>query len=216
MSAALVSDPTAPQTFVDDLESAFYVILWLVLMYTDSSMMVRERTTVMQHVMDPQPVEGTGGHGKADFLQGQGVLRKLTLENPDRLRFKTLLVDLATLFSVCYKAEPTPNDWDLLNGLDDAKRERMPAQKYEIRMKHLKSHAHIIQLISDAILDASQWPTDDRAVLQKLVTPGDTKRKITKTGWGVELQLDRSIKKQRVGRPVKKRRADIKRGVDVG
>jgi len=92
-------------------------------------------------------------------------------------------------------------------------------------MKHLKSHAHIIQLISDAILDVSQWPTDDRAVLQKLVTPGNTKRKITKTGWGVELQLDRSIKKQRVGRPVKKqrvdrpvkkRRVDIKRGVDVG
>jgi len=106
MSAALVSDPTAPQTFVDDLESAFYVILWLVLMYTDSSMTARERTTVMQHVMDPQPVEGMGGHGKADFLQGQGVLRKLTLENPDQSRFKTLLVDLATLFSVRYEAEP--------------------------------------------------------------------------------------------------------------
>ena len=83
MSAALVSDPTAPQTFVDDLESAFYVILWLVLMYADSSMTARERTTFMQHVMDPQPVEGMGGHGKADFLEGRGVLRKLTLENPD-------------------------------------------------------------------------------------------------------------------------------------
>ena len=199
MSAALVSDPTVPQTFVDDLESAFYVILWLVLMYTDSSMTARERTTVMQHVMDPQPVEGTGGHGKEDFLQGQGVLRKLTLENPDRSRLKTLLVDLATLFSVRYEAEPTLNDWDLLDGLDDAKRERMPARKYKICMKHLESHEHIIQLISDAILDASQWPTDDRAVLQKLITPDDTKkRKITKTGWGVESQLDRSVKKQRV------------------
>jgi len=199
MSAALVSDPTVPQTFVDDLESAFYVILWLVLMYTDSSMTVRECTTIMQHVMDPQPVKGTGGHGKADFLQGQGVLQQLTLENPDRSWLKMLLIDLATLFSVCYKAVPTPNDWDLLDGLDDAKRERMPARKYKICMKHLESHEHIIQLISDAILDASQWPTDDRAVLQKLITPDDTKkRKITKTGWGVESQLDRSVKKQRV------------------
>jgi len=128
MSAALVSDPTVPQTFVDDLESAFYVILWLVLMYTDSSMTARERTTVMQHVMDPQPVEGTGGHGKEDFLQGQGVLRKLTLENPDRSRLKTLLVDLATLFSVRYEAEPTLNDWDLLDWLNDVKRQKIPGR----------------------------------------------------------------------------------------
>src|SRR6202020_2166811 len=104
--------------------------------------------------------EGTGGHGKVDFLQGQGVLQKLTFENPDRSRLKTLLVDLATLFSVRYEAEPTPNDWDLLDGLDDAKRERMPAQKYVICMKQVKSHEHIIQLISNAILDASQCPTD--------------------------------------------------------
>jgi hypothetical protein len=192
MSAALVSDPIVPQTLVDDLESAFYFILWLVLMYTDSSMMAREHTTIMQHVMDPQPVEGMGGHGKADFLQGQGVLQQLTLENPDQSWLKMLLIDLATLFSVCYKAVPTPNDWDLLDGLDSAKWERMAAQKYEIHMKHLKSHKHIIQLISNAILDASQWPTDDCAVLKKLITPDDMKkRKITKTGWGVESQLDR-------------------------
>src|SRR6202034_3231976 len=131
MSAALVSDPTVLQTFIDNLESAFYVILWLVLMYTDSSMTARECTTVMQHVMDPQPVEGMGGHGKVDFLQGQGVLRKLTLENPNQSWLKMLLIDLATLFSVHYEAEPTPNDWDLLDGLDNAKRERMPARKYE-------------------------------------------------------------------------------------
>jgi hypothetical protein len=106
---------------------------------------------------------------------------------------------LATLFSVRYEAEPTPNDWDLLDGLDDAKQERMPARKYEIRMKHLESHEHVIQLISDAILDANQWPTNDHAVPQKLITPDDKKkRKITKTGWGVESQLDRSVKKQRV------------------
>jgi hypothetical protein len=85
----------------------------------------------------------------------------------------------------------------------------MPAQKYVICMKQVKSHEHIIQLISDAILDASQWPTDDCAVRQTLITPDDTKkRNITKTGWGIELQSDRSVKKQWVGRSVKKRRVD--------
>src|SRR6266852_167287 len=38
--------PSVPQTFVNDLELAFYIILWLVLIYSASSMMARDCTTV--------------------------------------------------------------------------------------------------------------------------------------------------------------------------
>ena len=37
MSAALVQDKNAPHTFVDDLESFLYVILWVSLMYSAHS-----------------------------------------------------------------------------------------------------------------------------------------------------------------------------------
>ena len=74
MSAALVKCNDALHTFVDDLELIFYVILWLVLMYSPNSMTAEVRTSFMQQVLDPVQYTGTGGCAKADFLQGCSVL----------------------------------------------------------------------------------------------------------------------------------------------
>jgi hypothetical protein len=104
MSAALVKCNDAPHTFVDDLESIFYVILWLVLMYSPNSMTPEVHTFFMQQVLDP--VQYMGGSAKADFLQGHSALRDLELENPNRPELRTLLLNLATLFSVRYEPEP--------------------------------------------------------------------------------------------------------------
>ena len=106
MSAALVKCNDAPHTFVDDLESIFYVILWLVLMYSLNSMMAEVRTSFMQQVVDPVQYAGTGGCAKADFLQGRSALRDLELHNPNRPELQTLLLNLATLFSVHYEPKP--------------------------------------------------------------------------------------------------------------
>jgi hypothetical protein len=70
MSATLVWNKSAPHTFVDDLESFFYVILWLSLLYSPNSMSPADLTSFMQTVLDPQQDKGTGGSGKADFLKG--------------------------------------------------------------------------------------------------------------------------------------------------
>ena len=68
MSAALVKDPNALQTFLDDLESFLYVILWLALAYSSSSMSSRDLTSFLKLVLDPVQYQGTGGNGKAYFL----------------------------------------------------------------------------------------------------------------------------------------------------
>src|ERR1700689_1296360 len=177
MSAALVKNKQAPHTFVDDLESFFYVILWLVLMYSASSLMTQERTAFMQQVLDPEQYDGTGGSTKTDFLQGRSTLWDITFENPNRPSLKKLLIDLATLFSVRYEAAPDQTAWDLLIGLPEAKQEQLPAQQYVIRLEHLKSHQCVIQLISEDPGDVSKWPGDDRAVQQSLLPPPNEGKK---------------------------------------
>ena len=84
MSAALVKCNDAPHTFVDDLESIFYVILWHVLMYSPNSMTPEVCMSFMQQVLDPVQYTGTGGSAKADFLQGRSALQDLKLENPNQ------------------------------------------------------------------------------------------------------------------------------------
>ena len=69
MSATLVKCNDALHTFVDDLESIFYVVLWLVLMYSLNSMTAEVHTSFMQQVLNPVQYTGTGGSTKADFLQ---------------------------------------------------------------------------------------------------------------------------------------------------
>ena len=81
MSAALVKSKEAPHTFVDNLESIFYVILWLSVMYLANSMLPASHTSFIQSVLDPKQFEGVGGSSKADFLQGHSTLREVMFNN---------------------------------------------------------------------------------------------------------------------------------------
>ena len=191
MSAALVKNKTAPHTFIDDLESTFYVIVWLLVMYSPSSMSPGDRTSFIKSVLDPEQFEGTGGSAKADFLQARTALHELTFA--DRPTLQPLLIDLATLFSVRYEKEPTKDEQDLLaafTGLQQH-RELLVAWSYSDRSSKLESHRHIIKLLAGYTEDTNGWPSDC-AVEQKLIDPSDQgKKRKTKTGWDLS---DRPLK----------------------
>jgi hypothetical protein len=196
MSAALVMKKDAPQTFVDDLESFLYVVLWVYLMYSAHSMTSSELTSFVQAVLDPDQYEGTGGSGKADFLQGRTVLKHLTFHN--RPSLQPLINDLAVLFAVRYEPEPSKEDMALLvahAGEDYV--DQFPASKYQKRMSNLKSHKHVIGLFHIALEDAGKWPTADSPVKQELILRTDEKKKRTKTGWQLA-ESDRPSKKTRL------------------
>ena len=191
MSAALVKNKTAPHTFIDDLESTFYVIVWLLVMYSPSSMSPGDRTSFIKSVLDPEQFEGMGGSAKADFLQARTALWELTFA--DRPTLQPLLIDLATLFSVRYEKEPTKDEQDLLaafTGLQQH-RELLVAWSYSDRSSKLESHRHIIKLLAGYTEDTNGWPSDC-AVEQKLIDPSDQgKKRKTKTGWDLS---DRPLK----------------------
>jgi hypothetical protein len=105
MSSALICNmATHVHDFRDDLELSIYVLLWVTLMYSDPS----NRDAVgafLVNVLDPQPIGGTGGFSKADFLQGQTFLKHVNF--PGRPMLYKLISELAQLFAVRYETVPT-------------------------------------------------------------------------------------------------------------
>ena len=191
MSAALVKNKTAPHTFIDNLELTFYVIVWLLVMYSPSSISPGDCTSFIKSVLDTEQFEGMGGSVKADFLQAHTALWELTFTN--RPTLQPLLIDLATLFSVHYEKEPTKDEQDLLAALTGLQqhRELLVAWSYSDHSSKLESHCHIIKLLAGYTEDTNGWPSDC-AVEQKLIDPSvQGKKRKTKTGWDL---LDRLLK----------------------
>jgi len=198
MSAALVRDRRATQTFVDDLESFFYVIVWLALMYSPNSMSPPALTSFVKSVLDPAQYQGTGGNCKANFLIGCADLLGLSFTR--RPLLQPLLKDFATLFAVRYETKPSNDEYDVLAELEQTSARSasfLPAWKHRERLQVLKSqaHTHVAQLLTTAVAQQQMWPVDDCAELQPLVLETVGNRRKTKTGWDLS---DRPLKRLRL------------------
>lgn len=112
MSTALVADPAAEHTFVDDLESAFWALLWTLLMHSESSFSIETLSKFIRETF-----ESSGSQGKENVLVSQGIFSKpsqipqrlfsndanppsqdLQVPFPSRQSLNMLLKDLANLF----------------------------------------------------------------------------------------------------------------------
>ena len=193
MSVALVKNKEAPHTFINDLESIFYVILWFLVMYSPNSLSPAECTAFIKSVLDPEQFDGMGGTAEADFLQVHTTLWQIKFHNHSQLQ--PLLMKLATSLLVHYEDEPTKDDLDMLatfNGLQIYK-EQLPAWNYEKCSRDLESHSHILKVITEHLQDPNEWPDNDPAIWQSLIDQSDEgKKRKTKTGWDLS---DRLIKK---------------------
>ena len=154
MSAALVKDKRAHQTFVDDLELFCYVILWLVLMYLSNFMSPPNLTSFIQSVLDPVEYQSTGGNSKANFLVSCTDLRDLSI--PRRPLLQPLLNDLTILFAVHYETKPSNEKYEVLTELEQTcawSASFLPAWKHWEHLQVLKSqaHTHVTQLLTTAI-----------------------------------------------------------------
>ncbi|KAI6095187.1 hypothetical protein F5141DRAFT_1222262 [Pisolithus sp. B1] len=72
MSAHLVKDASATHTFKDDLESSFWVLLWMVVMFSMSSFSIEEHSNFIRGTFESAP----GGEGKWSMLVSQQKLKK--------------------------------------------------------------------------------------------------------------------------------------------
>ena len=68
MAADLVVAPKTIHTFVHDLESAFYVVLWLSIKYLGNSWSDRERAMAMIDLFNPHSFDDVGSSSKLNWM----------------------------------------------------------------------------------------------------------------------------------------------------
>ncbi|KAG0695916.1 hypothetical protein DFH29DRAFT_879705 [Suillus ampliporus] len=191
MSAHLVKNGTAIHAVGDDLKSSFYVILWTALMYAASYMSIVDWMQFITHTFDADPLQGSGGSAKSNFLIANTDLPQDIFVGCKPL--DNVVVELAQFFSHRYsKVRPEERaslaKWQvtLKNALAEGEEgdERTaahqmmidavqnfvlesPAYKKEMGMKLLHLHDPVIKIYNKH-LESPGWPDQDAARLQPL------------------------------------------------
>jgi len=89
MAGDLVKDPTTPQTVVHDLESFYWVLLWICLVYMKTSKKIEECSSIVKETMCPRVYAGTSGDAKINYLARQAAVGGFDVLGKPRL---TMLV----------------------------------------------------------------------------------------------------------------------------
>ncbi|KAI9442014.1 hypothetical protein BJY52DRAFT_1229263 [Lactarius psammicola] len=195
MAADLIENPKINQTFVHDIESAFFVLLWMALLYVKSDWLTDRLSSFVSSIFDPLVFGNSGGSMKIMFMLSD---RLDSLNFHRNTPLAQLLRTLRELLGVRYKKRPVKapriHALDVKDVIQQAlhKDARDPAsvpmpaatselsneetkfqeqlKDYEIRMSALKNHDVVIFAITSAIDDESTpWPADEPAEKQALV-----------------------------------------------
>jgi len=198
MSAKLLSEPHSNQGIEDDRESAFYVLLYLGLLYTkhnqisqklDTYLEIFDYTTVANNVAE-------GGDLKSNFL--------VTHSRADALNFdchpmNDLIKDFRNTFSVRYEEPPSVA---VLSNYEDLKRNPNgfaqallyhPAALHEARQNLLKERGWLVKTIVKYLDDPDLvWPTDNMAKNNREANSKKRKRQ--------EMELNSGLKSKKSSR----------------
>jgi hypothetical protein len=168
MSAKLLSEPHLNQGIEDDRESAFYVLLYLALLYTQHNQILQELESYMEifdYVTIGHDNVAKGGALKRDFL--------LSSSRADALNFdchpmNDLVKDLRNTFSVRY--EPPPSEAVLARYENMKFRPEFadalvdnPAALYEARQNLLRERGWLVKTISKYLDGLHVWPDNGAA-----------------------------------------------------
>ncbi|KAI9460644.1 hypothetical protein HD554DRAFT_2028707, partial [Boletus coccyginus] len=150
LSVHLVKDTSALHRVQDDMELVFWVLLWTVLMYSQSSLSLQARTTFIRSTFESVP----GTESKRGVFASQTVHRPTLL--PGRGSLHKLLKTLADLFRYFYY-QPEKRDEaavERVKALQDHSIEvqdvlqALPSYQHDESVKKLKNHEHIIDIFS--------------------------------------------------------------------
>lgn len=171
MSAGIVSGETLTQDHRDDLESALYTLLWVMLMYSKCPN-PRKVSSLIGNIFVPRPDALNDNYAKVDFLKGQSFL--FVTDWPERYIAVDLLSAMCDLFASRYVFKKRKRSDDTVLPLID--------------------HAAIIDLFDTALEDRSRWPSSDSAVKQQYHVNTVADRPELKSGWNTSLFGDPLVK----------------------
>jgi hypothetical protein len=172
MAADLVESPHIKQTFVHDLESFFWVLLWVVLTLVKTNWDEAETSKCISTTFSPKVFETrkgvTGVNGKKDFLESSTRLNETTFEVPGNTPLTGLLIGLKSLFAAKYVQEPKRKiheyDPDALDGKKSRTdlEHQIAVEDYNRRKGFLNGYVTILSQFKKAVTD-TEWPDNDAA-----------------------------------------------------
>jgi Fungal protein kinase len=163
MAADVVKSSGITQTFVHDLESVFWVLLWITLNYVETSWGIGERSYFCDSVFSMKVFGDSGGNSKMNFLCNDDAL---SFEIPHNSPLFALLGELKDLLSARHRKIP------MAQSKLESKADRLAGAKRDVYMsqlKHLEDHRGILSLFKTSLDPPNIWPVNDKASFQPIV-----------------------------------------------
>ena len=90
MTVDLIKDPTICQTFIHNIESTFFLLLWMSICFVKSSWDKAHRSNFINSIFQPQVFGGSGDSTKVMFMQLKGLESlKFTTNAPLEILLRT-------------------------------------------------------------------------------------------------------------------------------
>jgi serine/threonine protein kinase len=157
MAADLVHAPNTPHLPMHDLESAFWILMWIALTYMHSNWSVGTRSSFIKETMNPKVFVSSGGQNKLFFMQARVTLRSFAVDQ--NLQLTRLIRNLKDFFTDYHEENASAQVDDSSPKLDDPEAE-------------LTDHQKVLEIFNNA-LKSPDWPDNDGAQLQYIVPSND-------------------------------------------
>jgi hypothetical protein len=163
MAADLIENTRINQTFHHDIESTFFVLLWMALNYVECNLEVGQLSSDLRNIFSPDVFVDSGGSSKFNFMTSDSK-RIPDFKNEPLNR---LLSNFRHMLSFRHKKEPQQQEY--IESLDDFKKrlDEFKSEK-EKRMKMLDNHDKAIELFTLST-ERPGWPSTDAAEQQSTV-----------------------------------------------
>jgi hypothetical protein len=184
MAADLVEDPTICQTFVHDIESAFFLLLWMSIRFVKSNWDKARRSNFINSIFQPQVYGGSGGSTKVMFMQSKGLE---SLEFTTNVPLALLLRAWQKMLSFRHVKPPAAHaeEFDVRDAIRQGQRAESASKPvatnessqkqyqhklrdHELFISALQNHNAILTVL-DTLLRCNGWPDLEPAERQSII-----------------------------------------------
>ena len=175
MAADLVKSSNTLQTLEHDLESFFWVLLWIILTQVPC-WDIELRSQFINDTMRPNVYGQSGSQGKITFLTSNRLQGGFKIPNNTTLPMFLSRVKLTV--AARHHLDPSLKKFNPKTG-DDEKlksktrdRLKMDLTAYHKGLEYLKDHNVMLGQFKDTLHE--EWPSNDKAVYQAIIAPKST------------------------------------------
>jgi Fungal protein kinase len=208
MAAALVESNNIAHTFVHDLESFFWVLLWIILTRVGCSWDQAARSGFLNETMSPKVYGNVAGQAKSTFLTSDKLTGEDDFDIPGNPNLAELARSVKRLVSKSYRKRPSPNrswiDGATLVTTDEVAKQQ---KTFDEEMAKLKDHDEMIRQFDIAIQGEPctgghiPWPSKPQHVMASnsvgLSSKSGSKRSRDMAASGVSGVLDQQSSRKR-------------------